>query len=118
MNRDWLDDATCAKLELDNSVFFPTNKAHFTAELMEMCLDCPVRMSCINHIATRETAEDSTYFLNGFFGGLSPDDRRILYKATKANWKTLSEKMIKDKIELRKDRDERKKRHYKKKKIS
>ena len=118
MNRDWLDEATCATLELDNSVFFPAHKASFGVELMEMCLDCPVRMSCLNHIANRETSEDNTYFLNGFFGGLSPEDRRVLYKATRDNWKTISEKMVKENIQLRKDRDERKRRHYKKKKNS
>lgn len=65
----WLDDAACEDLELDD--FFVAAGHTISESVLNVCRSCPVRVNCVEHAYKREL--DS-----GYFGGLSPSQRRSL----------------------------------------
>ena len=66
---EWLDDAACQKLEVVD--FFVQAGHVISEEVLNTCRACPVRVSCLQH-----AYNDSLNITGGYFGGLSPGQRR------------------------------------------
>lgn len=67
---EWLEDAACADMELDQlDLFFVDAGRMMSREAAAICEGCPVRTDCLNHALTRGIA-------GGYFGGVSPTKRR------------------------------------------
>lgn len=122
---DWLDDANCVKEDLDNSVFFPENKAQMKASTLEMCLACPVRMRCMKSVMDKNYIElDSKMNLgsknhhHGFFGGLNGKERMQLLSEDEDRWEDISEKLLIKNIEKRKKIEYNRKHRIHKKKTT
>lgn len=65
----WLNDSACADLEIDD-FFVPAGHA-ISEEKLNVCRACPVRTACLEHAYAGS-------ILNGYFGGMSPGQRRAL----------------------------------------
>jgi WhiB family redox-sensing transcriptional regulator len=65
----WLDAAACVDMEL-GEFFVDAGKA-IKEETREVCRGCPVRVQCLTHAYTQNIGA-------GYFGGLSPSQRRTL----------------------------------------
>jgi hypothetical protein len=68
---DWLDDAACQELEIAD--FFVQAGHVISEDVLNVCRACPVRESCLRHAYTA-----SLNVTGGYFGGLSPGQRREL----------------------------------------
>ena len=67
----WLDDAACAEKNIND--FFVEAGHVISEEVLEVCRRCPVRRQCL------EVAYDPRFNITGgYFGGLSPGQRREL----------------------------------------
>lgn len=69
LNLTWLDKVSCA--ELDEGLFFVEAGHVINETTLEVCRGCPVRRECVEH-AYRLS------YTSGYFGGLSPGQRRQL----------------------------------------
>jgi WhiB family transcriptional regulator, redox-sensing transcriptional regulator len=71
----WLDDAACGALPLEQlNVFFVEAGRTIAASTIAMCRRCPVRQQCLDHAYSNDIA-------SGYFGGVSPGQRRLLSHA-------------------------------------
>jgi WhiB family transcriptional regulator, redox-sensing transcriptional regulator len=67
---DWLSDAACGSLPLDQlDLFFVTVGRTIGERARALCEGCTVRSQCLAHAQDHEIA-------NGYFGGASPSARR------------------------------------------
>lgn len=66
-NTKWLDDAACA--DLDNKDFFVDAGHVIEDRVLKTCKRCPVRRECVESAYDRNST-------GGYFGGLSPGQRR------------------------------------------
>lgn len=65
----WLDQAACRGCDPDLWHPWGTDYKSDTAPAVDVCRQCPVRLSCLDHaVRTREP--------DGIWGGLDPDQRR------------------------------------------
>ncbi len=68
----WLTQASCRELALDKiSLFFVDAGRSLSQEAQALCAACPVRTDCLEHAYDHEIA-------GGYFGGVSPSQRRSL----------------------------------------
>lgn len=79
-DHEWVARAACVQDdEVNLEDYFPGEGASPPAHLLRLCLDCPVRRDCLEHaIGAALTA--------GWFGGLSPSDRKALTPGDLANF--------------------------------
>jgi hypothetical protein len=80
----WRSEAACK--ETPTQWFFPEaqgNSATIYRKAKEVCDSCPVREQCLEDIVAIEctAARTHTSVPYGFFGGLTPNQRRPLHKA-------------------------------------
>jgi hypothetical protein len=66
---DWLDDAACADLSIDD--FFVQAGHVIDESVLNVCRACPVRLACVQHAYNQDLN-----ITGGYFGGLSPGQRR------------------------------------------
>lgn len=64
---EWLDDAKCKNLDIND--FFVEAGHVIEDTILNTCRSCPVRRQCITHAYSRD-------YRGGYFGGLSPGQRR------------------------------------------
>jgi hypothetical protein len=69
INQTWLDKASCVEMEL--SEFFVDAGKAIKEETRAVCRGCPVRIECLTHAYKQNIGA-------GYFGGLSPSQRRTL----------------------------------------
>jgi hypothetical protein len=68
----WLDDAACGSLPLEQlNMFFVEAGRTIASSTITMCQRCPVRAQCLDHAYSNE-------ILSGYFGGISPGQRRTM----------------------------------------
>ena len=65
----WLKDAACRGSDLN--LFFVNAGMSLSDEAAAMCASCPVRRECVTHAYSLGLSA-------GYFGGLSPSQRRAL----------------------------------------
>jgi WhiB family redox-sensing transcriptional regulator len=65
----WLDEAACVDMDL-GEFFVDAGKA-IKEETRDVCRRCPVRAQCLTHAYVQNIGA-------GYFGGLSPSQRRSL----------------------------------------
>lgn len=71
-DHNWVARAACVHDDAaDLSGYFPPEGASPPDHLLRLCLDCPVRRDCLEHAIRGD-------FTAGWFGGLSPTDRKAL----------------------------------------
>ena len=70
-DQSWVADAACVAAGVNLDDFFPPPGRGLPIPLQELCAACPVRLDCLEH-ALR------CGFEAGWFGGLSPEQRRQL----------------------------------------
>jgi hypothetical protein len=67
----WLDEAACAGRKIND--YFVEAGHVISQDVLELCRRCPVRRNCL------EVAYDQRFNITGgYFGGLSPGQRREL----------------------------------------
>lgn len=66
---DWLDEIACA--DKDPEIFFVDAGRVLDEDVLNLCRACPVRRDCVRHAYRM-------HYLSGYFGGLSPGQRRAL----------------------------------------
>lgn len=99
-NPDWLDDAACTELEIDD-FFLPDGVAQVPRiEVAMTCLSCPVRMQCLLTAAEMEKGR-APYEAKGIFGGLSPKARNRLFAQHPSTWAESSIKMLSDYLDMK-----------------
>ena len=77
----WMDRAACKGV--DTEVFYPEGGGnHITlyTEAAKVCKRCPVVTECLESIWERETKDPTAIW--GYIGGMTPPQRRALYRAT------------------------------------
>lgn len=65
----WLDDAACRDLDIND--FFVQAGHIISEDVLNVCRACPVRRDCVRH-----SYDESLNVTGGYFGGLSPGQRR------------------------------------------
>ncbi|HIW98519.1 MAG TPA: WhiB family transcriptional regulator [Candidatus Nesterenkonia stercoripullorum] len=75
----WLESARCVRERIDTEFFFATTPAIIEG-VQRVCAQCPVAQRCL---ALAMSAERH-YARYGIFGGLTPQQRRELAKATRS----------------------------------
>ena len=69
---DWMADAACADLDVERiDLFFVDAGKTLSKEAIAICESCPSRVDCLTHAYDHEIA-------GGYFGGVSPTQRRKL----------------------------------------
>jgi WhiB family transcriptional regulator, redox-sensing transcriptional regulator len=66
---NWLDDAACQDMAIND--FFVDAGRTISAEVLDVCRACPVRVDCLKHAYRRGLTA-------GYFGGTSPGQRRTM----------------------------------------
>lgn len=66
---EWLDRTACVDADIDD-FFVPAGHA-ISEDILNICRGCPVRTDCLQHVYTAGIS-------NGYFGGLSPGQRRTM----------------------------------------
>jgi WhiB family transcriptional regulator, redox-sensing transcriptional regulator len=66
---EWISDAACVGMDPDD--FFVEAGRVINEEVLEVCQICPVRAECLRYSYDRN-------FTSGYFGGLSPGQRRAM----------------------------------------
>lgn len=88
---EWLDDAACAGLDLND--FFKQYRP--AAATVQVCAGCPVKWECLDDVSRYEAGHDNAN-IKGFFAGLTPAERRILYAKPRSTWPDEQIKQIKN----------------------
>jgi hypothetical protein len=71
----WVDQAACGGFELDQLDHYFVDVGHtVSAETIATCRTCPVRGDCLDHAYLNDLT-------SGYFGGLSPSQRRRMSHA-------------------------------------
>ena len=89
---EWLDDAACADLNLDD--FFSLKRVKL--EVLRVCAGCPVKWQCLDDVSRYEQVGTTKQDIKGFFAGLTPTERSILYKKPRSSWPDEQIKLIKN----------------------
>lgn len=76
--REWIEDARCATGMYGVEFFFPQQRSD-TEAAQKFCSQCPVAQKCLD-LAMANEQDHARY---GIFGGLTPEQRRELYRATR-----------------------------------
>lgn len=66
---DWLDQSACDSMDIDD--FFVEAGHTISSDTVNVCRGCPVRAACVTHAYERRIS-------GGYFGGMSPGQRREL----------------------------------------
>jgi len=74
----WTDGGACIDLQSDSDPYFPDDDQVPPAEALACCARCPVAHQCL---ATALIHEAIDGFRFGWWGGLGPSERRLLWKA-------------------------------------
>lgn len=69
----WRQEAACRGLS--PSLFFSDDQGNYRAA-RQVCRDCPVRFDCLEENLKEE---------DGFYGGLSPRERRLMIRRRREN---------------------------------
>lgn len=97
-NPDWLNDAACSDLEIDD-FFLPDGVTQAPRlEVALTCWSCPVRMQCLLVAAEMEKGR-AAYEAKGIFAGLSPKARNRLFAQHPSTWAESSFLMLTDYLE-------------------
>jgi WhiB family transcriptional regulator, redox-sensing transcriptional regulator len=73
----WVEDAACKGMDVN--LFFPElGKSHISEKVVKpICNSCPVQQSCLNYALKNDLN-------NGYYGGLSGKQRRIIKSKRRA----------------------------------
>lgn len=74
----WADRAACIDLNAVGDPFFPDDDQLPPAEALACCARCPVAQQCLATALTHEAIDGYRY---GWWGGLGPSEREVLWSA-------------------------------------
>ena len=96
LDPEWMDDAACTELNILD--FFPINAYQHDPSILvaKTCQACTVRKECFETIAAMEAGRWSEKGQRGrgFFAGLNPSARGVIYRQPKEQWFELATRKL------------------------